>query len=190
MAAGAGRRGRVWASLGLITVMLGSAMSAASGADVAPEPIVKAEFIERISRLVDWPEQSFASSESPMALCLIGDDPFGDYLLKMSKARTIQGRRITLTHVSDLGRLGMCNVVFVARSEDKRLDKILEQTSGRPILTVADTTGFAERGVLVNFYLSDQQKVRFEVNVGAVNRSGLHISSKILRVARLVGKKP
>jgi hypothetical protein len=179
----------MWASLGLITMVLGCAMSAAFGADVAPEPLVKAEFIERISRLVEWPDESFSSAESAFALCLIGDDPFGDYLLKMSKARTIQGRRITLTRVSDLGRLGLCNVVFVSHSEDKRLDKILEQTSGRPILTVADSSGFAERGVLVNFYRSGQN-VRFEVNVGAVDKSGLHISSKILRLARLVGKKP
>jgi hypothetical protein len=189
MAAGAGRRGRVWASLGLMLVVLGSATSAASGADVAPEPLVKAEFIERISRLVDWPDESFASAQAAFALCLVGDDPFGDYLLKMTKVRTIQGRKITLTRVTDLGRLGLCNVVFVAHSEDKRLDKILEQTRGRPILTVADTSGFAERGVLVNFYRSGEN-VRFEVNVAAVDRSGLHISSKILRLARLVGKKP
>jgi hypothetical protein len=189
MATGAGRRGRMRVSLGLMMLVLGGTTRAASGADVAPEPLVKAEFIERISRLVEWPDESFANAQAAFAVCLIGDDPFGDYLMKMTRVRTIQGRKITLTRISDLGRLGMCNVVFVAHSEDKRLGKILEQTSGRPILTVADTSGFAERGVLVNFYRSGEN-VRFEVNVAAVDRSGLHISSKILRLARLVGKKP
>jgi hypothetical protein len=189
MGTGAGRRARTLASLGLMTVLLWTAADAAQGADAAPEPVVKAEFIERISRLVEWPEDTFSGPSTPFAMCMIGDDGFAEYLLKLSKGRKIQGRPITLTHVSDLGRLGTCNLVFIAHSEEKRLEKILQQTEGRPILTFADSVGFSERGVLVNFYRSGDN-LRFEINVAAVERSGLHVSSKILRLARLTGKRP
>ena len=46
--------------------------------------------------------------------------------------------------------------------------------------------GFAERGVLINFFVAEKQ-VRFEINDAAAQSSGLEFSSKLLRVARLVG---
>jgi hypothetical protein len=180
---------RAFIALGLTTWMLWGAASAALGADVAPEPLLEAEYIDRISRLVDWPDGAFPADATPFAICLVGDDPFGEYLVKMARERKIQGRPITLTHISDLSRVSACHLLFIGHSEDKRLDKILAQTSGRPILTIGDTTGFADRGVLVNFY-REGDHVRFEINVGAADKSRLRISSKILRLARLVGKKP
>jgi hypothetical protein len=185
---GVRRRGGL-CSLGLMTLLLWIAASPSRAADVAPEPLVKAEFMERITRFVDWPDDSFPSEDAPFSMCVIGDHPFGDYLAKMAKDRRIQGRRIVLTHVSDLGRLGSCHLVFVSHSEEKRLDKILAATGGLPVLTVSDSVGFGARGVLVNFY-REGENVRFEINVRAVDKSGLRFSSKILRFARLLGKKP
>ncbi len=197
---GGGRRGRVWTSLGLMTVLhlvgaLALALALvldtgeARAADVAPEPALKAEFMERITRYVDWPDDSFASENAPFTVCLVGDSPFADYLARMAKERKIQGRRIAVARVSEITVLGGCNLVFVARSEDKRLDKILAETADHPVLTVGDSNGFGARGVLVNFY-RDGDNVRFEINVRAVDRSGLRFSSKILRLARILGKRP
>jgi len=56
----------------------------------------------------------------------------------------------------------------------------------KPILTVGDTTGFAEKGVLINLY-QEERLMQFEVNLPAVKRSKLTFSSKLLRLARLVG---
>jgi hypothetical protein len=174
--------------LGLV-VWLWSGTQGVRAADVAPEPLVKAEFMERITRFVDWPDESFTSDDAPFTLCVMGDHPFGDYLAKMAKERKIQGRRIQLLRIGEVGRVGTCHLLFVSRSEDKRLDKILAATGDRPILTISDSTGFGARGVLVNFY-RDGDNLRFEINVRAVDRSGLHFSSKILRLARLLGKRP
>jgi hypothetical protein len=55
----------------------------------------------------------------------------------------------------------------------------------RPILTVGDSNGFATSGVLVNFYTSGDT-VRFEMNETAIERSGLRVSGKLLKLARLV----
>jgi len=52
-------------------------------------------------------------------------------------------------------------------------------------LTIGDGEGFAERGVMINFYLRDR-KVRFEINARAAERCGFQISSLLLKVARIV----
>jgi hypothetical protein len=45
--------------------------------------------------------------------------------------------------------------------------------------------GFARQGGVIGFRL-DGNKVRFDVNVEAARQSGLRISSKLLRLARVV----
>ncbi len=53
------------------------------------------------------------------------------------------------------------------------------------ILTVGEASGFASRGLMVNF-VTAASKVRFEINEKAAQRAGLKISSKLLRLASSV----
>jgi hypothetical protein len=56
---------------------------------------------------------------------------------------------------------------------------------GSYILTIGDTKGFGESGVMINF-LTKENKVRFEINLAAARRAGLKISSKLLSLATIV----
>ena len=56
---------------------------------------------------------------------------------------------------------------------------------GVPILTVGEGARFLQQGGLISFVLEDN-RVRFDVNKSAVDRAGLTVSSKLLRVARNV----
>jgi hypothetical protein len=62
---------------------------------------------------------------------------------------------------------------------------ILSCTGNKPILTVSDTKGFAEKGVLINFYMMGD-KIKFEINEKAVHESGLVMSYRLLNLARIV----
>ncbi len=50
---------------------------------------------------------------------------------------------------------------------------------------VGEGEGFAERGGAVQFFLEDN-KLRFAVNVDAVQRARLTVSAKLLALARIV----
>jgi hypothetical protein len=68
----------------------------------------------------------------------------------------------------------------------RNLAAILRETEGRPVLTIGDTDGFAQAGVILNLYTFDQ-RVRIEANTTAAARAGLRLSSQLLRLARIVG---
>ena len=80
-------------------------------------------------------------------------------------------------------------MVFICGSEKARLAAILAHTESRPILTVADSNGFAAEGVLINFYTSGDT-VHFEINEAAVEKSGLKVSSKLFKLAKVIEAKP
>jgi hypothetical protein len=52
-------------------------------------------------------------------------------------------------------------------------------------LTVGETEGFAVLGGIINLTVEDN-KVHFEINRLAADRAGLKISSKLLRIAKIV----
>jgi len=147
---------------------------------------VKAEFMERFTRFIDWPATSFPKETDPFAVCLAGKHPFGDYLDKMAKARQMKKRRMVVRAVTEPAQVDGCHILFIAGSEAKRLPQFLERTGSRPILTVGDTAGFGKQGILINFY-RDGENVRFEINVEAATRSGLRFNSKLIRLGKLVG---
>jgi hypothetical protein len=146
---------------------------------------LKAEFLERFTRFIDWPEGAFAGRDVPFVLCLVGENPFGDALVRLASAHTIKERKIALRPVDKPAALDGCHLVFIARGEKRRLAELLAWTNGKPVLTIGDDAGFAKAGVLIGLYLENDH-VRFEINTDAVKRSGLKFSSRLLKLGRPV----
>jgi hypothetical protein len=55
---------------------------------------------------------------------------------------------------------------------------------GRSILTVGDTEGFAQSGGIIRF-VTENNRIRFRINVDAAEAAHLTISSKLLRLAEV-----
>jgi hypothetical protein len=147
---------------------------------------VKAEYLERFTRFIDWPADSNGGSRgNTFHLCVIGENPFGSYLREMTNDVKFKGKRAELQHIQEPRQAIGCDLLFIAKSEAARLVEILRITKDRPILTVSDTPGFAQHGVLINFY-NEGANIRFEINTDAIKRSRLHVSSRLLNLARLV----
>ena len=166
----------------LLSLLLFSSVS--SGQD--REYQIKAEFLERFTRFVEWPpEAGISNSSGEFKICIIGKDPFGPYLTELATAVKIQNKKIVLRNIDSTRQIDSCNLLFVSQSEKLKLSHILEHTRSKPILTVGDSPGFGERGVLINFYQTDGF-IRFEINRTAAERSRLRFSSRLLKLGRLI----
>jgi hypothetical protein len=65
--------------------------------------------------------------------------------------------------------------------------QILRQTRYEPVLTISDLPGFAEHGGAVGM-LSDA-RIGLVVNPNTLRAAGLQVSSKLLRLSRLVPER-
>lgn len=170
------------AAAAVVLMLVCLAASPASSQAAPPsEYEVKAAFLYNFARFVEWPEA--AQADDTLKICILGKDPFGD-AFESIEGRLIRGRRLVVERHTDPGQ-EPCDILFVSASERRRLAAILTALKDTPVLTVSEVDGFAARGGMVNFYL-DQKKVRFEINVDAVERAGLEMSAKLLRVARVI----
>jgi hypothetical protein len=179
-------------SLAIILILLGVLAPARRAMAAPTESQVMAEFIERFTRFVDWPPASLGDDDDPFVICVVGTSPVRSYLQDIAQDRKVKGRRVALRVIDgSKGTKGLigCHLAFIGGGEAKRLRLILGQTEGRPVLTVADSPGFAEAGVVINFY-REGRFLRFEVNTDAAQDSGLKVRAKLLRLARRVARSP
>lgn len=148
---------------------------------------VKAEFLERFTRFIEWPDDSpFKDPDKSFCICVTGKNPFGSYLKELASQVKIKGKAVEIHEIDQLpAELPQCQILFIAKSEKDKLADILKLTDGKPILTVGDTDGFAEDGVLMNFFTTGSY-IRFEVNIDRAERSKLKFSSRLLKLAKLV----
>ncbi len=144
---------------------------------------VKAAFLFNFAKFVDWPAAAFP--EPRFNLCVLGDDPFGRVLDDVVANESIDGRPIVVQRGARLAELKGCHILFVSRAERERQREILGMLRNGSVLTVGDADGFLADGGMISFFL-EANKVRFEVNRAAVDKSPLKMSSKLLRVARVM----
>ncbi len=116
---------------------------------------------------------------------MIGKHPFGDLLDVIYAERKIKNKTVEIRYLSKEEEILQCHLLFITESGRDELSSILSLTKDKPILTVGDSKGFAEKGVHINFYL-DEGRIRFAINESAVRQSGLQMSYRLLRSARIV----
>jgi hypothetical protein len=170
------------ATVAALAVALLACTQSAVAAEAAREYELKAAFLYNLARFVEWPARG-VTTPGVLTLCVLGDSPFGGDLDPIVGKAV--GRATLRVRATAIDSAAGCQILFVSSSETPRLEQDLARLRGRPILTVGDTAGFAERGAVVNFYF-DQARVRFEINIDAAQRSGLTVSSQLLRLARIV----
>lgn len=170
---------------GLMALVAALAPAAPAAAQAAGEYDVKAAFLYNFAKFVEWPSNAFDAPGSPMTLCIVGRDPFGEALDTLVRGETLQGRPMTVHRTRDLLEIRDCHVVFLSRTETARQDEILDTVRGVGVLTVGEGDSFLRDGGIIRFVI-EANRVRFEVNLDAAERNGLKLSSKLLRLARSV----
>lgn len=165
----------------LLAAPIGSA--AAVGAN---EYELKAVILYHFAGFVTWPDAAFSDPRAPFVIGIVGRDPFGRALEQAVAGETAQGHPISIVRFSRARDVGICHILFVSSSAEDQLDEILARIEHQPVLTVGETAGFVRRGGVVRFVAVDD-RTGFRVNLAAAKAAHLVISSKLLRLADLVG---
>lgn len=155
--------------------------SGVAEAQSASEYEVKAAFLYKFASFVEWP----ATESAPICIGILGADRFGEFLDQVVWGKQVGNRGFAIRRFSTAAEAAHCEIVFISASEQANYRKILKLLRGKPVLTVSEIPGFCEHGGAINLKLIDSE-IRFEINPAAGERSGLHFSSKLLALAKVI----
>lgn len=149
---------------------------------------IKAVFLFNFLQFVKWPPEAFPEPDTPLRIGVLGEDPFGSALDEVVRDETVRDRPLVVQRSRRLEDLQDCHLLFISRSESRRIEEILSQLRGRPVLTVSEIDGFARQGGVIAFY-PEGKKVRFEINADAGRHAELKLSSQLLSLGRVIGQQ-
>ena len=148
---------------------------------------VKAAYLLNFGKFIRHPNPG--SSRSSFDICLLGRDPMGRTIDDLAANEKVDRLPVHIRRLPDASVAKNCDIVFFSTTEGERIREDLAILAGSDALTVSDTPEFLQQGGMVQFVLVESH-VRFAINLSAVNRAHLELSSELLRVASSVTGKP
>ncbi len=151
----------------------------------AKEYLVKSAFLYNFARLSEWPDNTFKKTSDPFKLCIMGDDSFG-LTLNSIRDKKINGHPLLIFRRVTLESAAHCQLVFVSRSEEQNLSKIISYLQQYPVLTISELPDFAQQNGHIRLFLNNENTLSLEINLQAIRDAHLNISSRILTLATIV----
>ncbi|MFP5248664.1 MAG: YfiR family protein [Acidobacteriota bacterium] len=150
---------------------------------------VKAAYLFNFGKFVRSAGDGPLAKGPTFDICILGRDPMGASLDQIVAGDSIENHPVRVLRLTDPSQARSCAVVFLSSSESGSLREDLAILTGWNVLTVSDLPDFLERGGMIQFVLMGDH-VRFDVNLDAVSRGHLVLSSELLRVAAAIKGMP
>jgi hypothetical protein len=140
---------------------------------------VEAVYLFDFGKFVRWPA---GEDQGPLRICVAGAPTFTASVERTVANEAIDGRSLNVRQILRPEDEAGCAILFIDATQRERSDALLRGVADKPILTVSDLPDFLARGGMIQFQII-QKRVRFLVNLDAVNRGRLTMSSELLKVA-------
>lgn len=149
------------------------------------EDEVKAAVVYHLSLFAEWPPGSLR--EGSFNLCVLTENErMADALSRLS-GKTVKGVSLTAWRKRPTNDLGICQMAYLGEMNDTARGRVIAQLAGQPVLTIGNGGGVQAPGTMVSLGISGE-RVYFDVDLPAVQRGGLRLDAKLLRLARSVAK--
>ena len=145
----------------------------------------KAALLLNFVRFSEWPA-SVTPAGALLTLCVVGDEALESALSQIVKGQIVSGHTLDVRRVTAADEARGCALLYV----DDASRGLAQRLQDLPVLTVSDAPRFSATDGIVELTLENGH-MGFSVNVDAANRSGVKLSSQLLRLARIVpGSRP
>ena len=175
-----------------------------------------------LASFAEWPSDAFADENAPFILGILGEDPFGEdpdivqrnieikegeppmaavlrhlevrltVKVKSGDAKFIT-RKLVIKHFLSLQEdLTGCHLLFIGKSEEKRVSEDLKAVEKFSVLTVAEIDRFIDRNGILDILWKKttdlHDKPAFEINFAAAKRSRLKLDPALSSLTKRIIK--
>lgn len=151
----------------------------------------KAGIIRAIIPFCKWQKDSPLNAPNPqIVIGILEKNEIFDHYENALKTKKYTGLKTEIKYFSNLDRLNECNVLYIPEMSKKKLNEVLNRLEGLPILTISDTIGYEEKGIMVNLIMTKKSEeksvLRFIINRTVAKLHGLDFDSRMLKLAEKI----
>ena len=134
---------------------------------------------------ISWPDNDVDNRSDPLKFCALNASPVTEALELILASPKAANTAVEFYIISNPAEAALCNYVYVDSKHSASTALVVAATSGKSILTVSDSDGFASAGGMIELKrVSNRVNVR--INRGVLSEHRLKASSKLLSLAQIV----
>ena len=145
--------------------------------------MVKAGILEKIVRFCEWPPEM---NMDTFKIKVVGHSPFDGALEKVFATVKVKDKPVSIEYTSSMLNVDNCHVLFISYSENSHLGSIIDKVSSKPILTIGETKGYIDKGVIINLFETSRRTIHFKISKKIARESKVKLDLKLLGYAKLV----
>lgn len=145
------------------------------------EQEIKAGLLYNFLKYIDWPES--ANTSAQVTVCLLGDDPFKEYLRPM-QSRSVKQKNISLYNLKSHTAVERCHLLYISADAKDQWMEFSPFISGKSILTVGDFNGFIDLGGMIEFNRIGKH-IGVNINPAAMRAVHLNVQERLLKLVTI-----
>ena len=138
----------------------------------------QALYIYNFTKYIQWP-----NSGGQLVIGVLGSGTINIELEKMVNNKGSE--KLKFVKLSSFDNLGECDIIFLAKDQERNLGLVIDKTKGKSILIISENEKSVEKGAGISFFL-EGDKLRFSINKGAVEARKMKISGSLLALAKVI----
>lgn len=174
--------------LGLLLALLGGGTPGTAPAQTVTEDELKLFYLLHFAKFARWPDSAQPPVGDAWRIGIYDRAALGG-ALEHVRGEKVLGRRLAWVDCRRPADVAGCHLLYLNTPNRVAAAALLRAADRQPILTVGQAEGFLRMGGLIQF-VPEGRKIRFDINLDAIDRAGLKISAQLLEVARRVRRVP
>ena len=149
------------------------------------ENIIKAAYIERITRFVEWPQLKSSKDTVTFKIGVYRDNELYNILKIALKDKTIKNRKVTVIELANYENIVSCNLCYLSLISNNEIDRLMSIANQSGVLILSFGQDYGIKGIHINFYI-EENKLKFEINRKSVSAGNFKISSLLMNNSKII----
>jgi hypothetical protein len=150
---------------------------------------IRAAFVFNFAKFTEWPMQAYTDAGSPLTACFMGADDVWAAFQTLSTGKALNGRFLESRAIKSSADMRNCQVLYVDSPRSPVVIDVLRNARQHYALAIGTSEDFLVCGGMLKLEI-ENNRMRFDVNVGAMGRTKIKLSSKLMALARTVVDLP
>jgi len=163
-------------------LLVATALVLASFATDTPEDELKSAVVLSFLRYGEW--RPAPQANAPLLVGVVGRDSFAETLRRNLEGKQVGDHSIHIVALKNPNEPHVCHILYFAEDRSVDTKAVLQGAALAHALTIGESKDFLAQGGAVNLFLLDGH-IAFEVNLEALDRAGISISSRLLRFGQI-----
>ncbi len=123
---------------------------------------------------------SFPNIGSDFKIVVLGKSNIYQELQKVATTKDVNGKKMNITQVDEAAKIEEAQIIYLSDSKSGSLADVIKKFNGKSIMIISEREGLYKRGAGLSFVVSDDSKLRVDINKTDLEKRQIRLSQNIV----------